>query len=249
MLGRLNMKYWPPQLNVALWCATTCSGISLDILLDMRLTSQLRALFHFHVYFTTRRILFRKGGIRSVNTLPEEPTLSQTNNPYGILSYKSICAELGVEPTTDFRFPHGANRGLGNVFIYVSRYGPTSTGTGYPSLHPKFCNEGGQANQGNLVTFIRKDGNKTRQFDYFVPDKASRLTPPGLSCVNQSIEAFVYCTLGAQVNVRSSILGDGDRAKEAQSEFLVLLEDAIRQPGSKERAALPAGCRPSKGTP
>lgn len=30
--------------------------------------------------------------------------------------------------------------------------------------------------------------------------------------------------------MRSSILGDGGRAKEAQSEFLVLWEDAIRQP-------------------
>jgi len=36
--------------------------------------------------------------------------------------------------------------------------------------------------------------------------------------------------LGAQVNVRSSILGEGGRAKEAQSEFLVSMEDAIRQP-------------------
>ena len=36
--------------------------------------------------------------------------------------------------------------------------------------------------------------------------------------------------MGAQVNVRSSILGSKDRAKEAQSEFLVLVEDAIRQP-------------------
>lgn len=40
----------------------------------------------------------------------------------------------------------------------------------------------------------------------------------------------MYCVLGAQVNVPSSIVGDGGRAKEAQSEFLVLLEDAIGQP-------------------
>ena len=40
---------------------------------------------------------------------------------------------------------------------------------------------------------------------------------------------ITHCVLGAQVNVRSSILGDGGRAIEAQSEFLVLLEDAIRQ--------------------
>ena len=32
------------------------------------------------------------------------------------------------------------------------------------------------------------------------------------------------------MNVRSSILGEGGRAKEAQAEFLTLVEDAIRQP-------------------
>ena len=32
------------------------------------------------------------------------------------------------------------------------------------------------------------------------------------------------------MNVRSSILGEGGRAKEAQTEFLTLMEDAIRQP-------------------
>ena len=62
------------------------------------------------------------------------------------------------------------------------------------------------------------------------PDKAEGLTQAGLSRLNQSIEAFVYCVLGAQVNVRSSILGDGGRAKEAQTEFLVLLEESVRQP-------------------
>ena len=56
------------------------------------------------------------------------------------------------------------------------------------------------------------------------------MTQPGLLRINQSIEAFVYCILGAQVNVRSSILGEGGRAKEAQTEFLTLMEDAIRQP-------------------
>ena len=145
------------QLNFALLCATTGSGISRDILLDMQLTSQLRALFNFHFYFTTRRILFEKGGIQSVNSLPGDHTFNQTSNPYDIPSYQSIRAEFGVEPTTDFRLTHGANHGLGNVFIYVSRYGPSSTGMGYPSSHAKFSDEGGQANQGNLVAFIRKD--------------------------------------------------------------------------------------------
>ena len=36
--------------------------------------------------------------------------------------------------------------------------------------------------------------------------------------------------MGTQVNVWSSILGEGGRAKEGQTEFLTLMEDAIRQP-------------------
>ena len=35
--------------------------------------------------------------------------------------------------------------------------------------------------------------------------------------------------MGAQVNVRSSILGESGRAKEAQTESLTLMEDAIRK--------------------
>jgi len=78
------------------------------------------------------------------------------------------------------------------------------------------------------VYFIRNDNGTENQFDSFVPDEAQGLTKAGLSRLNQSIEAFVYCVLGSQVNMRSSILGDGGRAKVAQSEFLVLMEDAIR---------------------
>ena len=48
--------------------------------------------------------------------------------------------------------------------------------------------------------------------------------------INQSFEAFVYCIVGAQFNVRSSILGDTGSAEEVRREFLVLMEDAARQP-------------------
>ena len=65
--------------------------------------------------------------------------------------------------------------------------------------------------------------------------KQTKQTQAGLSRINQSIEALVYCILGAQVNVRSSILGVGGRAKEAQTEFLTLMEDAIRQPDLAQR--------------
>jgi len=78
------------------------------------------------------------------------------------------------------------------------------------------------------ISYIIQD--YPEQYDWFLPKTAPGLTQAGLSWINQSIEAFVYCVLGVQVNVRSSILGSGGRAREAQSEFLVLMEDLIRQP-------------------
>ena len=51
-----------------------------------------------------------------------------------------------------------------------------------------------------------------------------------MSRINQSIESFCYSILGAQVNVRSSIAGSQGSSIETQREFLVLVEDAIRNP-------------------
>ena len=104
------------------------------------------------------------------------------------------------------------------------------TGTSFPAGFYKFSDEGGDAAKGNLLYCIEPDAVAYSQYDWFAPNKVSSLTQVGLSHINQSIEASVQCILGAQVNVRSSILVEGSQAKEAHSEFLVLMEDAIRQP-------------------
>lgn len=61
--------------------------------------------------------------------------------------------------------------------------------------------------------------------------KSYGLTKAGQARVNQSIESFVYCILGAhaQVNVRSTIIADTGSAQEVRREFLLLVEDAIKQ--------------------
>ena len=179
------------------------------------------------------------GGIQSFSALPGDSTFNQTENKYDSPSYKRICAEFGIDPNTDFRFTQGQNHGLGYCYVpgdpqpYKNWiYPPTSLDN--PSSQ-RFPDERGSATQtgnkylGNELDHIINEQGSDRQFDWFVPNKAEGLTQAGLSRINQSIEAFVYCVLGAQVNVRSSILGDGGRAKEAQTEFLVLLEEAIRQ--------------------
>ena len=137
-----------------------------------------------------------------------------------------------VRDSPNKRFPVESrrNHGLGDVYIGVSGHGAMKTGAAYPGGFYKFADEGGKAKDGNLLAFIELDDVAFSQYDWFAPNKTSGLTQAGLARINQSIEAFVYCILGAQVNVRSSIIGGGGRAKEAQTEFLTLMEDAIRQP-------------------
>ena len=189
--------------------------------------------------------------LRWVSALPGDPTFSQTNNNYDLPAYRRICAEFGIDPSSDFRFSEGAHHGLGKVFIYVSYLGPEATEYSYPGS-TKFSDEGGAANKGNLVYFIRNDfAGVERQFDFFVPGASHGLTQAGLARLNQSIEAFVYCVLGSQVNVLSSILGNTGSVKEAQLEFLVLMENAIGLPDiskSVRFSALPACHRRGKGS-
>ena len=229
-----NIKYWPQQLNFAVWCATTGCGISREIFDDnsaLPLPPNVRAFYRFHIYFTVRRILFQMGGIQSISALPGDPTFDQFNNKYDVASYKRICNEFGVDPSSDFRFKTGENHGLGSVYVYASYIGPAKEeGDIYPGGEKKFSDEGGSGSKGNLIYYIEPDDAAYGQADWFCPNVAEGLTQAGLARINQSIEAFIYCVLGSQVNVRSSILGSRGRAKETQSEFLVLVEDSIRQP-------------------
>ena len=229
-LGGPDMKYWPQQLNFAVFCTTQGCRVSREIFdSGMDLPPQIRAFYKFHMYFMVRRILFQLGGIQSMSALPRDPPFNQFNNHYDVASYKRICSEFGIHPSSDFRFTHGENHGLGSIYVCASGAGATKTAYKYPGWN-KFRDEGGKAINRDLIYYIEPGATSDAEADWFTPNTASGLPQAGLARINQSIEVFVYCTLGAQVNVRSSILGSGGRAREAQSEFLVLMEDAIRQP-------------------
>ena len=247
-----NMKYWTQQLNFAVWCATTGCGVSLRLLLEekmggidvtdseLKLPPQIRAILWFHVYFTVRRILFQMGGIQSSIALPGDPPFNEKDNRYDIPSYERICKEFNVPTNSDFRCDKGSNHGLGTVYIWVTGHGPQRTYAHYPG-HFKFSDEGGKGSDGNLLQYILNTGS-SEQYEHFLTRVSYGLTNVGQARLNQSIEALVYCVLGAQVNVRSSILGDTGSAQEVRQEFLVLLEDAIKQPDiskSVQRFQLP----------
>ena len=231
-LGGPHMSFWPQQLNFAFWCATTGCGVSREILFpsgsSLNLTPQIHSFYLFHVYYTTRKILYEIGGIQSKGALPDNPVFNQKDNPYDIASYKRICAEFSLNPSTDFRYKKGSNHGLGKVFINITRGGSVPTGMSYPSAKAKYGDEGGDPGQGNLAAFIRNDDGTDKQFEHFAPNNAKGFTNIGLARINQSIQAYCYSVLGAQANSHTSIIGDSGSAKNTQLDYLILVEDAIK---------------------
>ena len=150
--------------------------------------------------------MYQLGGIQSMSALPGDPTFNPLNNYYHVASYKRICADFRIEPSRDFRFTVGKNHALGRV------NGEMQLHFEYPGWM-KCSDEGGDADKGNKVSYIPLEQVAATQFDWFAPKTSAGLTQAGLSRINQSIEEFVYFILGAQVNVRSSILGEGRRRK------------------------------------
>ena len=205
-LGAPNYKYWPQQLNFAVWCATCGCGISLVELDKWPLIIQ--GFLKFHVYFTVRRVLYELGV-----PLPDEDAFNQINNTYTKSRFEALCNEFGIV-NADFRWIRGRNHGLGDVFeiypggeyrnVHVDRGYDVEANT-WPSKRHLFKDEGGSDGRGNLISLIRND-DAVAQYSWFVPNKGIGLTRRGMGRINRSLEAFVYCVLGAQVVVSLEIV-------------------------------------------
>ena len=223
-----NYKYWPQQLNFAVWCATNGCGISLHEL--VRYPPVIQGFIKFHVYFTVRRVLYELGV-----PLPDESAFNQTDNTFNKTAFHSLCNEFGLPSNPDFRYRRGRNHGLGDVFEYYSGEGYRNVhiDRGYdveantwPSKRHLFSDEGGKNGDGNLISLIRNDDANT-QYSWFIPSRGHGLTRKGMGRINRSLEAFVYCVLGSQVNIRSSIVGESGGAVETQQEMLKLFESSV----------------------
>ena len=234
-LNAPDMNYWPQQLNFAVWCATSGCGIS--PFESLNYPKVVSSFIKFHIYFTIRRILYELK-----LPLPDEQPFVINNNPYSKVAYQRLCAEFGVSNNSDFRWKGGRNGGLGDIFLdYGAGY--RGKGGGYQNVHilrnygveadqwpgegGKFADEGGKKEKGNLISFIRNDDFADFKYSWFIPTRGHGLTKAGLGRLNRSVEAFVYCILGAQANTRTSIYGNDGGVTEAQQEFLSLFESSV----------------------
>ena len=217
-----NYKYWPQQLNFATWCATCGCGISLAELDGY--PKIIQGFIKFHVYFTIRRVLYELGV-----PLPDESAFSLTNNVYTKSAFSSLCNEFGVV-NADFRFKRGRNHGMGNVYVGGDSEGNEMDIGSKESYWPRqvylFEDEGATSRKGNKIYNIHNNDGK-KQYSWFVPSSGVGLTRRGMGRINRSLEAFVYCVLGAQVNIRSGIVGNSGGAVEAQQEMQKLFESTV----------------------
>ena len=139
---------------------------------ELHLPPQIRSFFWFQVYFTITRLLFELGGIQNTFALPGDPTFNKNNNRYDLPSYKRLCNEFKIDPNADFRFKKGSNHGLGEVFIYYMNEGYVKTPYAHPNKTMKFADDGGKAEDGNLIPYIENTLAK-KQYEYFIPSVPS----------------------------------------------------------------------------
>ena len=55
-LSKCDMSFYQNQLNFAVWCATTGSGVGMSLLNNSK-EKLLSSVYKFHVYYQTRKIL------------------------------------------------------------------------------------------------------------------------------------------------------------------------------------------------
>lgn len=116
----------------------------------VNLGPQIRVFFWILLYFMVGQILFEMDGIQSVTVLPGDPTVNQTNNNYNSPSYLRLCAEFGIDPSSDFHYKKDSNHRLGMVFMCAS--GPTKLDLPYSSKFAKFSNKGSETIKGRLCS-------------------------------------------------------------------------------------------------
>ena len=194
---------WLEKPNIKYWSqqlnfAVWCATSGCGIGYDLiEGKDQISCILRFHVLFTIRRILY------DLNVpMPWDNNFTPYGSKYNKTSFTRICNEFGIKNNADFRFKQTSTRSDMFHFTFTSA-NESMTGT-YTSTH--------------------KDRS---QYNYFVVQKGLGITKAGMSRLNQSIEGFVYCVLGSQVNTRSSILGSTGSAEETQDVFMSLFKEAI----------------------
>ena len=231
------MLYYCQQYKFALWCATAACGVSKDQLTrGLPLT---RALMNFHVMFQTKKILVQMG-IRN----PNDQDFNPYNNPYDKTEYHQLLNEFGIkasdvpeidQPAGGLGYNRTSYGGKVQGFKPFHKFPSTGLDNTYLSVQKPGGNWGAyfQFPPWNDSVGTKMDSVTQDSFDYkrVVPDHSKGFTNPGIVRLNDSIRAYVYSLLGAQVQARQT-----GASLESQQQFLVLVNDLINKKQSLEES-------------
>lgn len=244
------MQFWQNQINFAMWCATAGCGVSFtDHLKDTQDKSLLQDMYIFHVYYTTRKILYELG-VAAPNDVGFDPI----DNIYDKNAYDRICSEFKVDSATNWRqriFPN--TDGLGDVYTHghvvwnqtdfrndnASKHIATRNANNLDLTKMTFGAEvpGGRecgfSSCHNLppkkahIDNIQQDPGVEGVWSTFVLDKSKGFTLAGLSRLDDTIRTYVRAVLGSQTHTRSRIVGQSS-LYDAQKDFLNIIEASIQ---------------------
>ena len=234
--SKYDMKYWQNQLNFAVYCSTFGCRVSLfDHVVNPMLPPLAQSFFMFHFLYQTRKKL-----TEMKCPIPTNQTFNNLNNFIDMTEYTKICNEFNIDPNSDFRLKLEINNGAGYMYDKNNKklfeeYDPIKFSfehpTGYKSVTMWGSNTYGTRSLGvgnfggnwiSHVNFIAQniDDGWTR----FMLEKSDGFTRAGIGRINDLIRTYIYCLLGAQVQARTSIIGQSGTSPDAQKQFIKILK-------------------------
>ena len=219
--------YWQNQLHFALWCASTGSGVSMK---HVKQGGLMGSMYRFHIYFQTRRILKEISA-----ALPQDNDWEPLNNLYDHRAYERICNEFRIPVDSDFRQKLDDNDGLGRIYQWLKGSWRHTN----PWIGDYYAFDWGKEYSSGLYTLTGETTNEVIKIDFFAQGKESEnawttliqdtsegFTRAGVIRLNESIRAYSWSILNAQVNTATGILGTGT-AFDAQKQFVTNVEICI----------------------
>ena len=238
------LTFYQNQFNFAIYCATTACGVGLDLLNNKN--QYISSLFHFHVYYTMRKIFYNL-----IAPIPGDDVFNALNNRYDTRAFTDTCRVFGIDRSKSFKQTRDTtSNGLGTAFYYNSgpvpvpgkNYDPHDLGVNYGtyagSTYMGFGLVDPPKGSGHAstytVTWLEQSKNVLGAWTDFI-SKTSSFTDVGITKINESIRAYVYALLGAQAQTKTSVLTPGT-GLDAQHQFVTIVESLINSEPDLEQS-------------
>ena len=197
---------WQSQLNLAVFCASSACGVSVEHLNAKE--PMIRSVYRFHVYYQIRRILNRLE-----IPLPYENSFNKYNNLYNHEKFIKICKEYGVSDEnedSDRNKVSDENEDSCDLMKWRNqRYLTTWQSRAWEMGRPG-------------MSYINMNS-----FSRWIIKKSDGITRPGIEKLSESVRDYAYLILTSQTSTRSQIIGSGASEFDAQRTFLNTFENIV----------------------